>query len=58
LEISRVYRQLLTHQQVKARFLKIRLEEPLPSDRFSWVREEDLSGLAFPRLTLIYLQEN
>jgi A/G-specific adenine glycosylase len=58
LEVSPVYRQLLTHQQVKARFVKIRLGGPLPSDRYTRVGKEALAGLAFPRLTLVWLQKN
>lgn len=50
LDASPVYRQLLTHQQVKARFIHLRLTRPLVKGGYERVQREALSSLAFPRL--------
>ena len=55
LGISPLYRQVLTHQEVKARFVKIRLEGPLHIPGFTRVNKEELGRLAFPRLLNDYL---
>jgi len=53
---SPVYQQSLTHQQIHARFVRIRLEHPLsdPAD-YSLTRKEEMMQLAFPRLLNDYL---
>lgn len=55
LEASPVYRQLLTHQQVKARFLRIRLDRPLTDGAYVWVERSALADYPFPRLLNDYL---
>ncbi|NCT94899.1 MAG: A/G-specific adenine glycosylase [Chitinophagaceae bacterium] len=51
--------QQLTHQQIRAHFIRIGLKTLPPVLRSeNWVRKEALSELAFPRLINQYLQEN
>ncbi|TDW99506.1 A/G-specific adenine glycosylase [Dinghuibacter silviterrae] len=52
---SPVYRQLLTHQQVKARFVRIHLERPLADGEYIWVDRKELATYPFPRLLNDYL---
>lgn len=56
-DLSPIYRQLLTHQQIQARFLKISLDAPLahPGD-YRLYSPDQLTGLAFPRIVNEYLQ--
>ncbi|HTJ13646.1 MAG TPA: A/G-specific adenine glycosylase [Dinghuibacter sp.] len=53
---SPVYRQLLTHRQVKARFIHLKLTRPLVGEAFKCVQKGELSSLAFPRLLNDYLR--
>ena len=55
LHMSPVYRQLLTHQQVKARFIRIRLDQPLPRGEYECMEKKDLAALPFPRLLNDYM---
>jgi A/G-specific adenine glycosylase len=55
LGVSPVYRQLLTHQQVKARFVRLRLDGPLSNGDYLWVDRKELSAYPFPRLLNDYL---
>jgi A/G-specific adenine glycosylase len=54
--LSPAYRQLLTHQSIQARFLKISLDAPLsdPGD-YQFFSPDQLTGLAFPRILNEYL---
>ena len=49
------YRQLLTHQEVRASFVRIRLQKPLHVPGFTRAPKEELEKLAFPRLLNDYL---
>ena len=53
---SPLFRQMLTHQQVHARFVRIALTHPLadPGD-YQRVSKQELGNLAFPRLLNEYL---
>jgi A/G-specific adenine glycosylase len=56
LSASPVYRQLLTHQQIHARFIRIDLTQALPDPgEYQRVPKEELGNLAFPRLLNEYL---
>ncbi len=55
--LSPLYRQLLTHQNIHARFLRISLDAPLSdSGDFRFFPPHQLTGLAFPRIMNEYLQ--
>jgi A/G-specific adenine glycosylase len=58
LEISSSFKQQLTHQQIHARFIKLRLnrktDQPFP---FVWVAKKQIGQYAFPRLINRYLAE-
>lgn len=57
--ISREFKQLLTHQEIKGRFIRVKAPDKLrlPTD-YKWVKWEDLENLAFPKYILSYLKEN
>jgi A/G-specific adenine glycosylase len=52
---SPAYRQLLTHQQVKARFVEINLDQPLVGGDYDLVDKKAMADLPFPRLLNDYL---
>jgi A/G-specific adenine glycosylase len=58
-EVSETRSQLLTHQQIRGRFLHLRLSSALPETpaTYRWVTRKALGELAFPRFILAYLQE-
>jgi A/G-specific adenine glycosylase len=59
LDVSRVYRQQLTHQEVFGKFIKIKLSAiPATLAGFFKMTSNDLSSVAFPRLINHYLQDN
>lgn len=47
---SNRYQQLLTHQQINARFLLLRLQKKSAVPGCQWVLPEELNNYAFPRL--------
>ena len=59
LEISAPYRQVLTHQEINGRFIRISLAAPFASPPgYTWVPKTDLQKFAFPKFILSYLSEN
>ena len=59
INVSKLYRQQLTHQQVSGRFIRIKLSSmPVTLDGFLTMSSDDLSSIAFPRLINQYLQDN
>ena len=58
LHVSPVYKQQLTHQELKGRFYEIRLlSKPCGLEGFITVPDDELSSLAMPRFILSYLHE-
>ncbi len=59
MNISKKYKQQLTHQTIEAHFIKIRLEQPLPklAGKYELVPVEDLNSLPFPKLINTYLAD-
>jgi A/G-specific adenine glycosylase len=56
--ISRMYRQQLTHQTIHGRFIKVHVQEALPSlSKFLLVDKKQLSKYAFPRVITTFLGE-
>lgn len=56
--ISRVYRQQLTHQTIHGQFVKISVKEPVSSlDDYLLVDKKQLSRYAFPRFITTFLNE-
>lgn len=57
--VSDIRSQQLTHQQIRGRFLHLRLDKALPGlpETYRWVTKKELEHLAFPRFVLAYLQE-
>jgi A/G-specific adenine glycosylase len=56
--ISRMYRQQLTHQTIHGRFVKVKVQEALPSlSNYLLVDKKQLSKYAFPRFITTYLGE-
>jgi A/G-specific adenine glycosylase len=57
--ISRMYRQQLTHQTIHGRFIKISVKESLPSLKdFLLIEKNQLSQYAFPRFITTFLGES
>lgn len=55
--ISKVYNQLLTHQQINGRFISIEVNSPTPIKGYSLVTESALKTLPFPKFITSYLQD-
>lgn len=56
--ISRMYRQQLTHQTIHGRFIRLSVNEPLPSlDQYQLVDKKQLEKFAFPRFITTFLNE-
>jgi len=57
--ISRLYRQQLTHQTIHGQFIKITVKESLPSLKdFLLIEKKQLSKYAFPRFITTFLGES
>jgi A/G-specific adenine glycosylase len=56
--VSRMYRQQLTHQTIHGRFIKIRVQEALPTlSNYLLVDKKQLTNYAFPRFITAFLGE-
>ena len=55
--ISRYFKQQLTHQTIETVFIHILLDKPLKSANFSAINKKELSKLAFPRTIRHYMDE-
>ncbi|MDB5201884.1 MAG: A/G-specific DNA-adenine glycosylase [Ferruginibacter sp.] len=58
LSISKSYRQLLTHQTIRAQFIRMEVPEKFNIEGFEWLDKTEMAKLAFPRLINDYLLEN
>jgi A/G-specific adenine glycosylase len=57
--ISRLYRQQLTHQTIHGQFIRIAVKSPLPVlKEYQLVDKKQLSRLAFPRFITTFLEES
>jgi A/G-specific adenine glycosylase len=57
-EVSGEYRQQLTHQQIRGRFLHVVLKKRINvPEGYQWIDKEDWKLLPFPRYILSYLKE-
>jgi A/G-specific adenine glycosylase len=57
-EVSGEYKQQLTHQQIRGRFLHVVLKSGIRvPDGYRWIAREDWKLLPFPRYILSYLKE-
>lgn len=55
--ISKVYRQLLTHQSIEGRFIRCKIERPLIIPGYKTVNYQQLKKLPFPRYITKYLSD-
>lgn len=58
LPVSASYKQQLTHQLIKGRFISIRLQQrPQKTGNWIWVNKKQLAAYTFPRLIHQFMQE-
>jgi A/G-specific adenine glycosylase len=58
-EISGEYKQLLTHQEINGRFIRVKATgKMLVPEGFQWITREELKKIPFPKYILSYLAEN
>lgn len=57
LDISRPYRQQLTHQNIHGQFIKIQVDKPLQLPGFEAVPVKKMSQLPFPKFIVNYLTD-
>ena len=58
-EISKEYKQLLTHQEIKGRFIRVKATGKMAiPEEFQWITNEELKKIPFPKYILSYLTEN
>jgi A/G-specific adenine glycosylase len=55
--VSRVYKQQLTHQTINGQFITIQVTQPLPLDNYRLVSVGKLAELPFPKLITTYLKD-
>lgn len=55
---SKMYRQLLTHQQINGVFIHIRLPVKIKIPDGEWMIKKEVKKLAFPRLITGFMEEN
>ncbi len=57
IEVSKLYKQKLTHQEITARFIRVQLDA-IPSELSSFfVQKKQLKKIAFPKIITEYLEE-
>jgi A/G-specific adenine glycosylase len=56
--VSDFYKQQLTHQTIKAKFIHIVLKKPLTSVNFEMLPITEIAKLAFPRIITQYFEKN
>ncbi len=57
--VSGTYSQLLTHQEIHGRFIRVELKKrSQPPEGYRWVTSEELQKTPVPRLIRTYLDEN
>ena len=56
-QVSKPYRQLLTHQTIIGQFIKIRLDKPVSIPGYQLVKEEKINKLPFPKFITSYLKD-
>lgn len=57
MQISKPYRQLLTHQTIHGQFIKIKVAAPLPIAGYEAVSQKRLDKLPFPKFITGYLKD-
>jgi A/G-specific adenine glycosylase len=58
-EISGEFRQLLTHQEIHGRFIRVKAAVKMAvPEGFQWISKEELKNIPFPKYILSYLTEN
>jgi len=59
-EVSKPFRQLLSHQDIRARFFEIECSSPVqpPAETGKWISRNELSAYPFPRIIDWYLADN
>ena len=55
--ISRVYKQLLTHQIIEGRFIGISIHNPVKLDGYELLSEKEIKLLPFPKFITAYLKD-
>ena len=58
IDVSRLYRQQLTHQTIQGRFIKIKLKKAPLLKEYKAVTYKELTKLPFPKFITAYLTEN
>lgn len=56
--VSKPFRQLLSHQDIRARFFELDCPHHLPADTGKWIPRRSLSDYPFPRIIDWYLADN
>ncbi len=54
---SHVFKHILTHRRIFAKFYSFTVENPLQEEGLVWVDRQELDNFAFPKLILRYLHE-
>ena len=57
LQISRLYKQLLTHQIIQGQFIKIKISKPLSDITYEAVLPEEINEFPFPKFITAYLKD-
>jgi len=58
INVSKIYRQQLTHQTIEGRFIQIKTNKALSATPYKAVTFNKLAKLPFPKLITGYLSEN
>ncbi|MBI3883356.1 MAG: A/G-specific adenine glycosylase [Sphingobacteriales bacterium] len=56
-QISKPYKQLLTHQAIHGQFIKIKASKPLLLNDYELVRPDEIAKLPFPKFITSYLRD-
>ncbi len=57
-EVSKVYKHVLSHQHLYARFISVKVENKFSNTKLNKVKNNQLGNYAFPRLIEKYLKES
>ncbi|MDN3658487.1 A/G-specific adenine glycosylase [Ferruginibacter paludis] len=57
IQISPVYKQLLTHQTIQGQFIKVIIEKKLAVDDYKLFTAEEINTLPFPKFITAYLKD-
>ena len=58
IQVSKMYRQQLTHQTIHGRFIQLKVKQALPLKNYKAITYKELAKLPFPKFITAYLAEN